>query len=265
MTTSLQRVRQACLHQKSDRVPVGPFTGFYAASALDIPLGSYVLSGDLIADAQIELQKQTRQDIVVTAADAYYLAEGFGLKVDYHDDALPTCEKPLFDNLNVIDSLCSSEMISPSTYRRFAKPYHAHIFSELEDDCRKNGAFTLLHICGDNRASLADYAETGADILEIDQKLDLAWCRQTLGDNVVMIGNLDPAKTILRGTPEEVRRQSIRCIEDANGDNGAFILGTGCFVPSGSPIENIQAMTQAAKDYCLCRCKTQEPGNNTHE
>jgi len=351
MITSLERVRTACRHEAGDRVPAGPFTGFYAARMTGIPLGKYILDGTLIADAQIELQRQTGQDIVVTAADAYYLAEGFGLKVKYYDEALPTCEEPLFTDLKAVDSLrpldpqrdgrmpvyldaaqqlmkrvgeriavrgtgtgpfsiaaylygmqnflalladieleeaepederrlhrlleittetslaflkaqaesgvhliylgdslCSSEMISPSMYRRFAKPYHTRIFSELKDLCRRNGSFTLLHICGNNRPVLEDFADTGVDIIEIDQKLDLVWCKQTVGDRVMLIGNLDPAGTILHGTPDDVRRESLRCIDQA-GAGGGFILGTGCFVPYDSPVENLQAMTDAAQEF----------------
>jgi uroporphyrinogen-III decarboxylase len=31
--------------------------------------------------------------------------------------------------------------------------------------------------------------------------------------------------------------------------NGGFILGTGCFVPSDSPLENLRAMVETARTY----------------
>jgi uroporphyrinogen-III decarboxylase len=92
---SLERVRKACRHEQPDCVPVGPFAGFYAARMTGVSLRRYVTDGQAIADAQIALQRATGQDIVVTAADTYYLAEGFGLEVELHENALPTAKGPL--------------------------------------------------------------------------------------------------------------------------------------------------------------------------
>lgn len=346
---SLERVRQACRHQPPDRVPVGPFAGFYAARLTGVSLGRYVTDGQAIADAQVALQRAIGHDIVVTAADTYYLAEGFGLEVEFHEDALPTAKGPLLAELSGVDrlrvpdprrdgrmpvylkavealsqalgesvairgtgtgpfsvaaylygmqrflmtlaqievgeattdderrvhqlltiatdasaaflkaqlqagahliylgdSLASTDMISPAMYRKYAQPHHARIFAELSAPCRERGAFTLLHICGDNTLILDDLAATGVDVLEIDHKMDLGLCKQRIGDKTCLIGNLDPTQTILRGTPDDVRRESRRCLEQA-ARGGGFILGTGCFVPTDSPLENLRAMVETAR------------------
>jgi len=141
--------------------------------------------------------------------------------------------------LHLGDSLASTDVISPTMYRRFALPYHQQIFAEVNG----RGAFTLLHICGDNTPILDALAETGANLLEIDHKMDLGLCKQRIGDRVYLIGNLDPVQTILHGSTEAVRRASRRCIEQAGRDSG-FILGTGCFVPYDSPVKNLRAMVE---------------------
>ena len=349
--TSLERVRRACRREPVDRVPVGPLAGSCAADLIGVNLRRYVTDGQAIADAQLALQRATGQDIVVTAADGYYLAEGFGLKVRLHDDALPSAEEPLLDTLDDIDrlrvpdperngrmpvyleaveilagvvgdrlairgtgtgpfsvaaylygmqrfllllaeidageasaeaerqvhrlltltaeastaflraqlrlgahllhlgdSLASADMISPAMYRKYAQPYHARIFAAVRDECRARGAFTLLHICGDNTPVLDDFAATGADLIEIDHKLDLAVAKARIGGRVCLIGNLDPVQVLLRGQTEDVRRAAQRGLAEA-APGGGFILGTGCFVPPGTPVANLRVMVEAARDY----------------
>jgi len=348
---SLQRVQKACRHEPADRVPVGPFAGFYAARLTGVNLRQYVTDGQAIADAQIALQRATGQDIVVTAADTYYLAEGFGLEVEFHENELPTAKGPVLAELSGVDrlrvpdprrdgrmpvylkavealclalgdrvairgtgtgpfsiaaylygtqrflmtlaqiemdeatavderrihelltvaaeasaaflkaqleagahliylgdSLASTDMISPVMYRKYAQPHHRRIFAELNGLCRQRGAFTLLHVCGDNTPILGDLAATGVDVLEIDHKMDLGLCKQRIGHQACLIGNLDPTQTILRGTPDDVRRASQRCLDQA-GRGGGFILGTGCFVPLNSPLDNLRAMVESAEGH----------------
>jgi uroporphyrinogen decarboxylase len=45
------------------------------------------------------------QDVLVAQSDNYYIAEGFGLRIDHHTDATPTPRSPLIENLKDIFSL----------------------------------------------------------------------------------------------------------------------------------------------------------------
>jgi uroporphyrinogen decarboxylase len=147
------------------------------------------------------------------------------------------------------DSLASCDMISPETYRRFVFPYHCRVFEAIRDTCRRYGAHAMLHICGDNTAILKDLAATGTEIYEVDSKIDLREARRQIGDEVCLIGNLNPAGALMTGTPADVRREAERCIAEAASSSG-FILGTGCFVAWDTPLENLQAMVQTN-----CRAK----------
>lgn len=93
--TSRERVWRAVLREPNDAVPVGPFAGFYAARISEISLRRYVTDGRIIAAAQSWLQHKLDHDVVTTAADTYYMAEALGLKVDFHENALPTSKGPL--------------------------------------------------------------------------------------------------------------------------------------------------------------------------
>lgn len=346
--TSLERVKRAIAHEPCDRVPVGPFTGFYAARITGMTIGRYVTDGKAIAESQCLLWKRVGHDMVITAGDTYYIAEAFGVPVDHHENALPTARGPVLESLadarklkvpdphragrmpvyieaarllsrrlgdrvavrgtgtgplslasyllgqqNLLmklaemsygmaapadqedfatlmdvasdtiiaflnaqteagqhivylgDSLASCDMISPKMYRRFVFPYHRRIFEAVSETCRRYDAHAMLHICGDNTAILKDLAATGTEIYEVDSKIDLREARRQIGDEVCLIGNLNPTGTLMMGTPADVRREAERCIAEAASGSG-FILGTGCFVAWDTPVENLQAMVQAS-------------------
>lgn len=347
---SLERVKAAVAHARCDRVPVGPFTGYYAARIAGTTIGRYVADGHVIADSQYLLWERLEHDVVITAGDGYYMAEAFGLPVEHHKNGLPTPVRPALESLsdarklkvpdphkagrmpvyieaarrlsrrlgdrvavrgtgtgplslaahllgqqNLLvklaeihhgmaapdderdyaalmdvasdtaiaflnaqteagqhiaylgDSIASCDVISPDMYRRYVFPYHRRILEAVGDCCRRHGAHAMLHVCGDNTPILEDLAGTGAKIYEVDSKIDLPEAKRRIGDEVCLIGNLNPSGVLLSGSPEDVCCESQRCISEA-ADGGGFILGTGCFVAWDTPLENLQAMVRASRE-----------------
>jgi len=144
------------------------------------------------------------------------------------------------------DSLASSDMISPEMYRKWAFPFERRFFRAITDQCRDRRAFSLLHICGDNSRILQDMAATGAMIVEIDSKVSLDLAKREIGARACIMGNLDPTTVLLQGSAASVQQAALQAIRDA-GENGGFILGSGCEVPPDTPLENIKAMVRAAR------------------
>ncbi len=68
-----------------------------------------------------------------------------------------------------------------------------------------------------------------------------------MGKRVVLLGNVDPM-LIRSGTPEQVRQATRRVIEKLAPLHG-FIVQDGNNIPPGSPLENINAMMEAAEIY----------------
>jgi len=149
--------------------------------------------------------------------------------------------------IQLADSLASLNVISPAMYRKYVFPYEKEFFTRIRSLCRKHDAVALLHICGDNRAVLADYVRTGADIIAIDHAVDLPEARRIVGEDTCIIGNLDPSGALLFGDPEAVRQEANEAL--AVGLSGRYILGTGCEVAPDTPVVNIRAMLQAAAEY----------------
>jgi uroporphyrinogen decarboxylase len=146
------------------------------------------------------------------------------------------------DLLHCGDSLASCDVISPKDYERWAFPYERKVIQAW----KAYGARTLLHICGDSSKVLDLYAETGADVIEVDHKVDLGFARSVIGDRACVIGNVDPVTVLLQGTQDQVRAASLDCL--ATGVGGGYILGSGCVVPRMTPLENVRAMVLAARE-----------------
>lgn len=144
------------------------------------------------------------------------------------------------DIITIADPPSSGSVISSKTFSEWSLPY-------LKKMCRtlkKTGVKMYLHICGDISDRLELLASIGADILQVDSKVDLDLVRRTLGPDLVLMGNIDPSNPLALGTPEEVYEQSKKAIETA-GKEGGFFLSGGCMISEEVPASNIEAMIRA--------------------
>lgn len=173
-------------------------------------------------------------------------AEAIHHALDLAAEALIAFGKACWDEgsdlLHCGDSLASCDMISPHTYAKWAFPYQKKVIEAW----KAYGARTLLHICGNSSKVLQRYADTGADIVEIDHKVDVGYAKEQIGDRTCIMGNVDTVSTLLLGTPDDVRQASRACIEQA-AHGGAYVLGSGCMISRNTPVENVRAMIEVAR------------------
>jgi len=151
------------------------------------------------------------------------------------------------DVLFISDPMSSSDMISPRIWMTFAQPYTTKVVSVL----KKLGAKIIMHICGDTTDRLESMATTGVDGLSLDSKVNMSEARNILGDNICLMGNLDPTNLLVLGTPERVEKESLHLMASVAGMKGNYILSSGCTVPINTPSENIRAMVSATKKFNL--------------
>ena len=150
--------------------------------------------------------------------------------------------------LNTGDSAAGGSLIGGAWYDEFAFPYEKQVFETIR---RQTDIPITLHICGNSRTCIDKMLETGADGVEIDEFMDLATARDKCAERVTVIGNLDPVRTLLRGTPAQVRAKSRDCLEVFAGSD-RFILSTGCAVSPLTPPKNLAAMVRAANEFSDC-------------
>jgi len=144
----------------------------------------------------------------------------------------------VLDFLAVADPTASGDMVSPEMFEEFGLPYN-----QIEQRAIKSsGMLSELHICGDTTANLPFMAQTGADGLSLDQKVDPHTAVKLVGKKVALCGNVGPIMPLLQGTPEQVKEHTLRCIEA-----GIRVIQPGCSIAMGSPAANLQAMCAVTK------------------
>ncbi len=110
------------------------------------------------------------------------------------------------------------------------------------------GAHVRLHICGNICSILQPVGRLGCEIVDLDFMVPVAQARAAMGSQPILLGNIDPVRVLKRGTPESVTAAIAQCHREAGS---RYIVGAGCEVPRGTPLENVQALTDYARSQRL--------------
>jgi len=139
------------------------------------------------------------------------------------------------------DSLAGPDVVSPTLFNRFARPYEERLVRDLAAE----GIFTVIHICGDTTRILDSLSQYDFCGFELDYKTDPFKAKTTAGARHVLFGNIDPSAVIAMGTPEQVHQETGRLIAEWK-PGGRFVLNAGCAIPPNTPSENVRALIETA-------------------
>lgn len=138
-------------------------------------------------------------------------------------------------------------MVSTAMYRQLVKPYHAELFSSIK---ARSPAKIFYHSDGNVYPLLNDLIEVGIDILNPVQVSaqdmgDTARLKREFGKRLAFCGAIDTQSVLPHGSPEEVRREVRRRIQDL-APGGGYILAPAHCVQPDVPPENLCAMFEEA-------------------
>ena len=136
-------------------------------------------------------------------------------------------------------------LLSPSLEAEFSAPYVKQIVDAVQDD----SFIICYHNCGDNTPLMVDsILSTGAKAYHFGNAIDMKAMMEKMPADVLVMGNVDPAGVIRMGTPEKVKAETLRIMNDCCGyDN--FVISSGCDIPPMTPWENINAFFAAVDEY----------------
>tara|TARA_B100000959_G_scaffold152202_1_gene159572 strand:- start:52769 stop:53851 length:1083 start_codon:yes stop_codon:yes gene_type:complete len=143
----------------------------------------------------------------------------------------------------LLEPFTANTIMSPEQYEEFATPYLKEIF----EFSWSKGVVGVNHVCADTSMVWSQMSSVGALALQLDYPISMAEVKSAVGDKICISGNVHPVDYMLYGTPEAVYWKSREVIEEA-ANGSLFILGSGCDLNPATPVENIDAMVQAAKD-----------------
>ncbi|MBN1350584.1 hypothetical protein JXJ21_14300 [candidate division KSB1 bacterium] len=138
-------------------------------------------------------------------------------------------------------------LISPDAYREFIMPQ----VRTLSRRIHQNGGYAINASDG-NLWSVIDAFLTGCEVdgyLEIDMfaGMDLRKLKAAYGDRVTFYGNIDCGNLLSFATPEEIRKQTIACLEAGMG-NGGHIFCASNAITASIPPENYLTMVNAYRE-----------------
>ncbi len=139
---------------------------------------------------------------------------------------------------------------TPDIIREISLP----ALQEITRICKDAGIPSQIHCCGPER-ELVELSALETDLTSINPleippmgNCDLAEIKRSFGGKLSLMGNLHTTDVMLRGSVDEVRRESLKAIRDA-GENGGFILSTGDQCGRDTPDANIFAMVDIVNEF----------------
>lgn len=126
----------------------------------------------------------------------------------------------------------------------FSSAYVKRIVEAVQDE----HFIVILHNCGRTTGLVGSMASTGARGLHFGNAVDMAEILALAPGDVLVMGNIDPSGSFRHGTPEAMREKTLTLLERTEGyDN--FVLSSGCDIPPGTPLENVEAFFAALAQY----------------
>lgn len=184
---------------------------------------------DLVADPEFAhalLRKVT--DLMIAGATAFLKEVGPFVDLVLAGDDLGTTDRPI---------------MSPHTYRKILKPYHAEMLSAIK---KMTKAKIFFHSDGNIYPLIGDLIEVGVDVLnpvQISAKDmgDTVRLKREFGKSISFCGAIDTQDVLPHGTPEDVRVEVRRRIKDLAPGGGYIAAAVHCIQPDVPP-ENFLAM-----------------------
>ncbi len=149
----------------------------------------------------------------------------------------------------VLDTLFASQTIMREKMWKEIEGPFTKVLADVVRDC---GCMMMVHNCGggiyfDGQIEFMDpvaisYAYPAADCGDHKET------KEKYQNKTTLVGYINPAQFAFLGTPEEMKEECKRQIEEL-GAGGKFILATGCEYPPNGSLMNAIAMVEAAELY----------------
>jgi uroporphyrinogen decarboxylase len=131
-------------------------------------------------------------------------------------------------------------LLSPRAMATYSSPYVARVAGAVNDE-----EFDLVyHNCAAKPDHLHAVKTTGARSFHFGPLMNLRAALDDLGPDAIVCGNLDPIQVLLQQTPDRIRTAASALLAEC-GHHRNFLLSSGCDVPAGVPLENVEAVFAA--------------------
>jgi uroporphyrinogen decarboxylase len=136
-------------------------------------------------------------------------------------------------------------MISHETWKEFIKPS----FDKICKVAKNNGLLVSLHSCGKVDDLFPDMIEAGVDVFDPFQPevMDIFSLREQYRNKLAFWGGLSVQKTLPYGTPEDVRAEGNKILQEL-APGGGYIFAPSHTLTGDIPIKNILTLLEVAQN-----------------
>lgn len=144
------------------------------------------------------------------------------------------------------EALVSADLISPAVYNSIVFPVQKFFYEKV----RKLGMEPMAYFLGDINPLIPSINRLGITALLVEESkkgflLDVVEIRKRLAEDITLFGNLDSVHTLLRGSVEDVERETLRQLEAASF--GRFVMANGSPLTFDTPRVNVETMIRVAR------------------
>jgi uroporphyrinogen decarboxylase len=137
-------------------------------------------------------------------------------------------------------------ILSPRDFREFALRPAQQVIERLKaSPTWRQGGVPIIYFVNGCAPYIEDYARSGADVLGVDWRVDMAEVRRRVGEDLALQGNMDP--TCLFLPPDELRKRVAEVLASHGpGPGHIFNLGHGVLPPTDP--EHVRVMVESVRE-----------------
>ena len=135
-------------------------------------------------------------------------------------------------------------LLSPALAEEFSEPYVRRIVEKVQDE----NFIVIYHNCGNGTIQMIDsILRTGCSAYHFGNAIDMREMMKHIPENVIAMGNIDPAGEFRNGTPASIKKATKDLMRVCKYPN--FAISSGCDIPPMSKWENIDAYFEAVSEF----------------
>lgn len=134
-------------------------------------------------------------------------------------------------------------LLSPGLCDEFSSYYVKQIVDYVQDET----FLVMLHNCGNTTTLVPSMQSTGSEALHFGNAVDMLEILPQVDNEILVFGNIDPARIIKNSTPSVVYSETLGLI-DKTRNYANFVISSGCDIPPDTPLANLDAFFKAVTE-----------------
>jgi uroporphyrinogen decarboxylase len=135
-------------------------------------------------------------------------------------------------------------LLAPEECHNFSSGYVKRIVDAVQDE----EFMVILHNCGNTVPLVQSMLSVGAMGYHFGNAVGMKEILEQIPDNILVSGNLDPAGVLRMCSADDVRLRTLKMLDDCKAHKN-YVPSSGCDIPPGTPLENIDAFFSALNEF----------------